>query len=71
LPVLDGGHILLAIMEAVRRRPISARVLQVVQTAFAVLLIGFMLYIAFYDLQELPWKRGKQTEIKFSPPKSS
>jgi regulator of sigma E protease len=71
LPLLDGGHILLAIMEAVRRRPISARVLHAVQTAFAILLIGFMLYIAFYDLQELPWKRDKQPPIKFSPPKNS
>jgi len=34
-----------------------------------VLLIGFMLYIAFYDVQDLPWKRGKDKspDIKFSP----
>jgi regulator of sigma E protease len=68
LPVLDGGHIMLAVMEGIRRRPISARVLHVVQTACAVLVIGFMLYIAFYDVQELPWKREQAPEIKFSPP---
>ncbi len=68
LPVLDGGHITLAIMEAIRRRPVSIRVLNVVQTACAILVIGFMVYIAFFDVQELPWKREKQTEIKFSPP---
>ena len=59
IPVLDGGHILLAVVEGVRRRPISARLLGAVQTTCAVLLIGFMLYIAFYDVQDLPWKRGK------------
>jgi regulator of sigma E protease len=68
LPVLDGGHITLAIMEAIRRRPVSARVLNVVQTACAVLVIGFMLYIAFFDVQELPWRREKQQDIRFSPP---
>jgi regulator of sigma E protease len=48
-PVLDGGHITLALIEAVRRRPVSAKVLQYLQTACAVILIGFMLYITFFD----------------------
>jgi regulator of sigma E protease len=49
VPVLDGGHIVLALLEAIRRRPVSAKVLQTLQTAFAAILIGFMLLIAFYD----------------------
>src|SRR6202043_3603163 len=53
IPVLDGGHILLALIEAVRRRPVNMRVLEVVQTACAVLIIGFMVYIAFFDVQDL------------------
>jgi regulator of sigma E protease len=69
IPVLDGGHILLALVEAVRRRPISARILNAVQTGCAVLLIGFMLYIAFYDVQDLPWKRNKEKapDVVFAP----
>ena len=35
MPVLDGGHITLAIIEALRRRPVNARVLEIVQTACA------------------------------------
>jgi regulator of sigma E protease len=72
IPVLDGGHILLAIVEGIRRKPISARVINVVQTSCAVLLIGFMLYIAFYDVQDLPWKRNKDkpVEVKFAPKSS-
>lgn len=53
IPVLDGGHILLALIEAVRRRPVNMRVLEVVQTACAVVIIGFMIYIAFFDVQDL------------------
>jgi regulator of sigma E protease len=68
-PVLDGGHILLAIIEAIRRKPISGRIINILQTSCAVLLIGFMLYLAFYDVQELPWKHSKDkpVEIKFAP----
>jgi regulator of sigma E protease len=69
IPVLDGGHILLAIIEGIRRKPVSARILNALQTGCAVLLIGFMAYIAFYDLQDLPWKRSKEKppELKFAP----
>lgn len=58
-PVLDGGHITLAIIEAIRRKPINVRLLEAVQTACALLLIGFMLYLTFYDVGELvaPEKR--------------
>jgi len=69
IPVLDGGHILLAIIEGIRRRPLSVKVLSSLQTACAVLLIGFMIYIAFYDVQELPWKRSKEkpAAVQFAP----
>jgi regulator of sigma E protease len=69
IPVLDGGHILLALVEGVRRKPISSRVINFIQTSCAVLLIGFMLYIAFYDVQDLPWGRNKDkaVDVKFAP----
>jgi regulator of sigma E protease len=60
-PVLDGGHILLAIIEGVRRKPINVRVLEVVQTACAVLLIGFMLYVTFFDVGDIFAARRKET----------
>ena len=67
-PVLDGGHITLAIVEALRRKPISARILNHVQTGCAALLIFYMLYIAFYDVQDLGGK--KTPEMQFAPPKT-
>jgi regulator of sigma E protease len=52
-PVLDGGHITLAIVESIRRRPINARFLEYVQTACALLVMGFIAYVTFYDLGDL------------------
>jgi regulator of sigma E protease len=67
MPVLDGGHIALALVEALRRRPVNARVLEIVQTACAVVIIGFMVYIAFFDVQDLFGRAGP----KFVPKDSS
>ena len=69
IPVLDGGHIVLALVEAVRRRPVNMRVLEVVQSACAVLIIGFMVYIAFFDVQDL--FGGKRDGPKFLPKKAA
>jgi regulator of sigma E protease len=55
IPVLDGGHITLAIIEAVRRKPINVRILEYVQTACALVIISFMLFIMFFDVQDLPF----------------
>ncbi len=51
LPILDGGHIVFALVEGVLRKPLNSRIVQTVSTAFAVLLISFMLYITFFDVQ--------------------
>ena len=67
IPVLDGGHILLALIEAARRRPVNTRVLEIVQTACAVLIIGFMVYIAFFDVQDLPIFGHQGGGPKFAP----
>ena len=68
LPVLDGGHITLACIEAVRRKPVGARFLGWVQTGCALLLIGYMIYITFFDIQDIPWRsEGRPAEPTFSP----
>ena len=71
LPVLDGGHITLSLIEAIRRRPVSARFLNIIQSGFAILLIGFMIYIAFFDTGD--WVRSARADreqpIVFAPAK--
>ncbi len=71
VPVLDGGHIVLALLEAIRRRPINIRVLEVLQGACAILLIGFMLYISFYDVQDLPWNANQKPRFSVPAPSAS
>ena len=62
LPVLDGGHIVLAFIEAIRRKPVNVKVLEVIQSACALLLISYMLYVTFFDVQDLPWRKLKPTD---------
>ena len=62
LPVLDGGHILLAFIEGIRRKPVNQKALEMVQSACALLLIGFLLYVTFFDVQDLPWRSKSKPE---------
>ncbi len=49
-PVLDGGHITMALYEWITRRAIPIRILEVVQTAFVLLLFGFMAFVTLKDV---------------------
>lgn len=49
-PVLDGGHIVMATVEWVGKRPIPFKVLEVVQTAFVLFLLGFMAFVTLKDV---------------------
>jgi regulator of sigma E protease len=50
IPVLDGGHVLMAVIEKIRGRPLSPRFQEYATTAFATMLISFMLYVSFNDI---------------------
>ena len=68
--MLDGGHILLSLIEWVRRRPMNGKFLEKIQNAFAVLLITFMIYIAFFDAGD--WFRSsraaREVPVVFAAP---
>jgi len=68
IPVLDGGHIVLAIIESVRRKPVNMRILEWVQTACATLIIGYMLYITFFDIGDLLGKNSDQKSSRKESP---
>ncbi len=71
LPVLDGGHITLSLIEWIRRRPVHAGILNYIQSGFAALLISFMIYIAFFDAGD--WFRSSRADrdvpVVFAPAK--
>ncbi|MFA6241336.1 MAG: site-2 protease family protein [Candidatus Hydrogenedentales bacterium] len=51
LPVLDGGHVVLLMVEGVRRRPVSAKITEWVQQIGLVFIIGLLLYATFNDVR--------------------
>jgi regulator of sigma E protease len=69
IPVLDGGHIVLALIEGVRRKPVNMKILEWVQTACATLIIGYMLYISFFDIGDLFGRGDRKTPAKQAPAK--
>jgi regulator of sigma E protease len=50
LPVLDGGMIVLFIVEAIKRKPLNPRAISAFQTVGAVLIFGLMIFAVFGDI---------------------
>ncbi|MCX8091282.1 MAG: RIP metalloprotease RseP [Verrucomicrobiae bacterium] len=58
IPVLDGGHCLMALIERVARRPLPARLVEYTTTGFALLLISLMIFVSFHDVKRFPLFRS-------------
>ena len=70
--MLDGGHILLSIIEWVRKKPVSVRLQEYATTVFAVLLLCFFLFITLADVKRVPllhdiFNRDTQIEQSSEP----
>ena len=69
IPVLDGGHIMMSLYEAIFRRPVSVKLQEYATGVFAILLIGFMLYVTVFGdfkrmgLMKSMFKQGANTEV--------
>ena len=50
LPVLDGGHITVAGIEMITRRPLHKKSIEMLNIIFIALLISLMVYVTFYDI---------------------
>jgi regulator of sigma E protease len=66
-PVLDGGHITMALIEWIRRRPINLRVLEYVQTACVLLVLSFFVMVTLKDFGDL----GHPGDVEFLPEKGT
>jgi regulator of sigma E protease len=53
-PVLDGGHIVLSLFEMIRRRPLNVKIVEALQTGFALLLFGLFFFLTFKDVLDIP-----------------
>ena len=61
LPILDGGHITIGLIEMIFRRRMPNKVILCLSYTFVVLIVGFMLYITYHD--------AKRVGKSFYPPK--
>ncbi len=68
IPVLDGGHIVLAILESIRRKPINIRILEYVQTGCAVVIIGYICYVSFFDIGDFFGGKNGGDDVPKPPP---
>ncbi len=53
LPVLDGGHIVLAIAEKLRGQPMKLRLLEFIQLGFVAVLFSLFIYVTSKDVTDL------------------
>ena len=72
-PVLDGGHVTLSLFEMIRGNSLKgtgAQILAHIQTSFALLLLGLMVYVLTKDIADLPIFGGTpKVPLSFAPPK--
>ena len=50
IPVLDGGHMLFATISKLIGRPLPKKFMENLQSAFMILLLGFVIYVSFFDV---------------------
>ena len=65
IPVLDGGHIMIALIEIAIRRPVPVKLVQPVTYFFMFVLIAFMVIVSFFDVKKmLPHSWSSALELK-------
>jgi regulator of sigma E protease len=50
LPILDGGSIVLYLVEAIKRKPLHPRTINAFQTVGVVLIFGLLVFAVFGDI---------------------
>ncbi len=53
IPVLDGGHICMAILEKFTKRPLKAKTMERLIVPFVVIIVGFFIYVTYNDILRL------------------
>lgn len=53
IPVLDGGHILLCIVEALKGRPLNEKAMNAIQYAGLVLILTLFVFVTYNDISDI------------------
>ena len=65
LPVLDGGHITFSFIELVSRRKLPVKIISKLEFLFAIMLIGFMLYVTIFSDAKRLLPDGEEQKIEY------
>ncbi len=57
LPVVDGGHVVMNLIELVFRRPLPTKLMEAIQLCFVFVLMGFFLFVTFKDVGDFFGKK--------------
>jgi regulator of sigma E protease len=63
IPILDGGHILFAVIEGIRKRPLSLRTQAAFQRVGLFVLIGLVVFAFYNDLSRVGQRRRAEADI--------
>ncbi|MEI6243086.1 MAG: site-2 protease family protein [Chlamydiota bacterium] len=55
IPVLDGGYIVISLIEMITKKRMKAKTMEKLIIPFVVLLIGFIIFVTYQDLLRLFW----------------
>ncbi len=60
IPVLDGGHILFAIIEKIRNKPLPVKFFAIMQSIFTIMLLTLMVYVVYIGIAR--WNGDKKLQ---------
>jgi len=60
IPVLDGGQMLFATINRLRRRALPPNIIMATQSAFFVILFSLIIYVSFFDVRR--WARDIEAD---------
>ncbi len=71
IPILDGGHIVIALYESMFRRPPPEWILRPVMYFFVFLLVSLMVFVTYHDIGRLIARMGAPPSKARTPPAKS
>ena len=63
IPILDGGHVFFALIEGIRKRPLSLKTQLFFQRIGLVVLVGLVVFSFYNDLSRVTQRKRAEADI--------
>lgn len=63
LPVVDGGHVTLGLLEMIRRKPLPEKLMDGIQMTFIAVLFSFFIFVTVLDVGDVATSDPEQPEL--------